>query len=147
MGRSRWYRVFVIALGLASAAVLPGAGCLEVVGTLLPGQTIEDVTPAKACELIQAPPVDGDFVIIDIRTPSEYEAEHLEGAVNIDYYAESFREELEALDRETTYLIYCRTGRRAAGALTIMRELGFMHVYNIAGGIVRWNADSPPCDQ
>ena len=48
------------------------------------------------------------------------------------------------LDKEGSYLIYCRTGRRTAESLKIMRELGFAEVYNMSGGITDWNTKGYP---
>jgi 3-mercaptopyruvate sulfurtransferase SseA len=57
---------------------------------------------------------DPDFVIIDCRTPEEYAGGHIEDSVNIDYRSDAFGDELEKLDRDRTYLIYCRSGGAAA---------------------------------
>jgi rhodanese-related sulfurtransferase len=80
-----------------------------------------------------------DVVILDIRTADEYEIYHIRGAVNIDFYAEDFSEELDALDRDKVYLIYCRTGRRTGtaedNALELMKRMEFPEVYNMPGGI------------
>jgi len=79
-----------------------------------------------------------DFVLLDIRTDGEIEAGHIAGTQALDYYAPSFRDELAQLDRERTYLIYCRTGNRTGQTLRIMEELGFEKVYDMDGGITEW---------
>jgi rhodanese-related sulfurtransferase len=79
-----------------------------------------------------------------VRTPKEYTAGHLSGAINLDYYSNNFRTDLEQLDKSKTYLIYCRTGRRSGVTLNMMRELGFSGVYDIAGGIKAWLAKGLP---
>ena len=76
---------------------------------------------------------------MDIRTPEEFSAERLDNAVNlVDYYSETFRQDLDKLDKGKIYLIYCRTGRRTGEALPIMKELGFAEAYNMLGGITSW---------
>ena len=64
-------------------------------------------------------------VVIDVRTPMEYAAGHVEGALNLDVESGLFESSLESLDKEATYLVYCRSGRRSAIAAEIMREKGF----------------------
>jgi len=81
---------------------------------------------------------DPGFVLLDVRTPKEFDAERIDGAVMVDYLSESFRDEMAKLDRRKTYLVYCRTGRRTNGALKVMRELGFPNVIVFPGGITKW---------
>ena len=106
--------------------------------------TIEDITPQEAFTLIQNNQNNPDFVIIDVRTPGEFAEEHIENATNIDFYSEAFRDMLNTLDKNKTYLIYCRSGARSGSALDIMAELNFREVYNILGGINQWKAEGFP---
>ncbi len=92
----------------------------------------------EAYTLIQNNKSNPDFVILDVRTPSEYASGHIENAVNLDYYDDAFEETLDNYDRNKTYLIYCRTGNRSAAAMKIMKNLGFTNVYNMQGGINVW---------
>lgn len=75
----------------------------------------------------------GAVEVVDVRTPEEYAAGHVEGAVNIDSAAEDLREQLDALPRDRYYVVYCATGRRAAGVVDTMRSLGFGSVVNGGG--------------
>ena len=104
-------------------------------------QIIEDITPQEAFTLIQNNP---DFVILDVRTPEEVDAGYIENAINIDYYSDTFREELDRLDKNQKYLIYCRSGNRSGKASAIMKELNFSEVYNMTGGIVEWRSEGLP---
>ncbi len=130
------------------ALVLPVA---LVIGVALTGgcagsgtATIEDVTPQEAFALIQENQHNPEFEIIDVRTAGEFADGHIENAGNIDFYSATFREELDNLDKNQTYLIYCRSGGRSGSALDIMAELGFSEVYNLSGGIIAWNAEELP---
>ncbi len=82
---------------------------------------------------------DENMIIIDIRTPDEYEVYHIQNSINIDFHEDDFESNLNALDKNKTYLIYCRTGRRTGtdenNALALMQNLGFKKVYNMLGGI------------
>ena len=103
--------------------------------------TIEDITPQEAFTLIQNNQNNPDFVIIDVRTPAEFDGEHIENATNINFYSETFRDTLNDLDKNKTYLVYCAVGGRSGSALDIMAELNFKEAYNILGGINQWKAE------
>ena len=107
-------------------------------------QIIENITPQEAFTLIQENPDNPDFVIIDVRTPEEFDEGYIKGAINIDFYSETFRDELDILDKNKTYLIYCRSGNRSGSALAITEELNFREAYNITGGIIQWRAEGLP---
>ncbi len=129
---------------IGSSAVI--SGCASNTGEHLvtAGQVIEDITPAESYALIQDNMGNEGFVIIDVRTPQEYADGYIENALNLDFNGKTFRDELDKLDRNKTYLIYCRTGRRSAGARDMMAELGFMKVYNMTGGTVQWAKEGLP---
>ena len=118
-----------------------------LVGGCAPVQIVETITPQEAFTLIQDNQNNPDFVIIDVRTPKEFADEHIEDAINIDYRSETFRGELNKLDKNKTYLIYCRSGGRSGSALDIMEELNFREVYNMLGGINEWKAAGFPTTQ
>jgi len=105
---------------------------------------IEDIAPQEALTLIQNNQNNPDFVIIDVRTPGEFAGEHIENATNIDFYSEAFRDMLNTLDKNKSYLIYCAVGGRSGSALDIMAELNFREAYNILGGINQWKAEGLP---
>ena len=108
---------------------------------------IEDVNLEEAYALIVDNLSNPDFVIIDVRTPEEYASGHIEDAINMDFYAEDFDDQLDKLDRDKTYLIYCRSGSRSGKALDKMEALGFQEVYNMLGGIVNWERTNLPTVQ
>jgi len=113
-------------------------GCLSPEDSGPDNQIIEDITLEEAFALMEDNRYDENFVIIDVRTPEEYAGGHIEKAINLDYYSETFADELDQLDKEKTYLIYSRTDQRSGEALDMMAELGFREVYNMLGGIERW---------
>ena len=119
-------------------------GCLGL-GDFRPNnQIIEDITLEEAFALMEDNRYDENFVIIDVRTPEEYADGHIEKAINMDYYSETFADELDQLDKGKTYLIYSRTDHRSGEALDMMAELGFREVYNMLGGIVQWEEVNLP---
>ncbi len=117
-----------------------------LLGTVVYGETagLRNVTVHEAYEMTQDLKDDESFIILDVRRPSEFAAGHLENAINIDYYSNDFRNELELLDKDQTYLVYCRSGRRSANTLKIMDELGFIDAANMLGGIKAWKKAEYP---
>ena len=132
-------RAGILLILIAISAVAFLSGC-----TAQQSQVFKTVSPDEAYRLIQENRDNPNFVIIDIRTPQEYQAGHIDGAVNIDYYSPNFKEELNKLDKTKTYLIYCRTGHRSGLAMPIFKELGFQKVYELGGGITAWAAKGYP---
>ena len=110
-------------------------GCYELIY-----QIIKNITPSQAYQLIKTKNV----TILDVRTPREFYSGHLPNAINIDFYSPTFKYKLSKLDKNKAYLIYCRTGHRSGIALKTMKELGFMEVYNMLGGITRWKYEGYP---
>jgi len=96
------------------------------------------LSPAEARDLIGKRSGDPGFVLLDVRTRKEFDAERIAGAVIVDYRSPSFRDEIAKLDRGKSYLVYCRTGNRTNGAVKVMRELGFPNVIVFPGGITKW---------
>ena len=135
----------VLSIPLVIGVVLTG-GCVtdETATPETPTQIIEDITSQEALTLIQNNQDNPDFIIIDVRTSEEFAEEYIENAVNTDFYSETFRDELNQLDKNKSYLIYCRSGSRSGSALDIMAELNFREVYNISGGIIAWKAAGLP---
>jgi rhodanese-related sulfurtransferase len=144
-------------MGLKNLIVLTLSASLIIGVTLIAGcvrdetatletstQIIEDITPQEAFTLIQDSQNNPDFIIIDVRTRQELTDGHIENVINIDFYSETFRDELNNLDKNKKYLIYCRSGNRSGSALDIMAELNFEEVYNILGGILSWEAEGLP---
>jgi rhodanese-related sulfurtransferase len=85
---------------------------------------------------------DDDSVILDVRTEDEYNEGIIPNAINIDFYkGQDFISELEKLDKNKNYFVYCRSGARSGKTCEMMNELGFENAYNLAGGILGWDGD------
>lgn len=79
-----------------------------------------------------------EVVVLDTRTTYEYNAGHLEGAVLIDLGKPGVIEQLQALDKGKTYMLYCAVGGRSDQVKNKMKELGFENVGHLKGGIQSW---------
>lgn len=77
--------------------------------------------------------------LLDVRTPKEYQEGHIDGAKNIDYFDKSFKTELSKLNKNLPVYVYCRSGGRSGKAMQIMKEIGFVDVYNLKGGFLAWS--------
>ena len=73
-------------------------------------------------------------MIIDVRTPAEFAGGHLDGAVNIDIQSPDFAGQIAGLDRNGSYVVYCRSGNRSGMAMAQMLDMGFTDVSN-AGSV------------
>jgi rhodanese-related sulfurtransferase len=82
---------------------------------------------ATACSTSDAQSA-SNRTVIDVRTPAEYAAGHLKGAVNIDLRSGSFEQQVANLAKDGEYLVYCHSGNRSAQAASIMKAAGFSHV-------------------
>lgn len=83
-------------------------------------------------------------VIIDVRTPEEFNAGHVEGALNIPVEFPDFAAQISALDPNATYAVYCRSGNRSAAATQQMFGLGYTHIYDLEGGFSDLQGTSLP---
>ncbi len=82
-----------------------------------------------------------EAVILDVRSPMEYQQGHLKNSVLLDFYSRTIQADIDALDKSKEYLIYCRSGARSASACNYMAQSGFAKVTNMAGGILTWRGE------
>jgi rhodanese-related sulfurtransferase len=76
--------------------------------------------------------------ILDVRTPEEVAEGHLMGSTTVNFLSPDFSKEVQALNKNKTYLLYCRSGSRTRKAADAMQKMGFKHVYMLEGGIIAW---------
>lgn len=100
--------------------------------------SVQLIAPFAGIDLVEA-----GAVLIDVRTPAEFDEVRIDGAVLIDIAAPDFDARLDELDRDEPYVVYCRSGNRSAVATARMAQLGFTEVYDM-GGIIDWQAAGLP---
>ena len=126
-----------ISLSLLAAGLLALAGCAGGSGSE-PYQTIDS---NEAARIMQEESIK---FIVDVRTPEEYAAVHIPGAINIP--VESIGDEppgmLPSPDDapDDLVMVYCRTGRRSAQAAQLLVDLGYTNVVDF-GGIESWEGE------
>ena len=93
-------------------------------------------------EWAQALTVQPQAVVLDVRTKEEFESGYIPNAINIDIQmGPSFIDEINSLDKNKFYYVYCRSGARSSQAVQLMRELGFNDTFNLLGGILEWEGE------
>ena len=78
------------------------------------------------------------ILILDVRTPSEYQAGHIENAQLINFYDPDFKINLNELNKEKPIAVYCAVGARSMKAMELMQTLGFKEVYHLEAGLNSW---------
>ena len=78
--------------------------------------------------------------ILDVRTPEEYNAEHINNAINVNWNSDDFVSKANKYDKSKPVFVYCLSGGRSAKAAAKLEELGFTTIYDLQGGILKWNA-------
>ena len=79
-----------------------------------------------------------DLQILDVRTPEEYQSEHIHDAVNINVRDPGFAEQISMFKQDMPVLVYCKGGVRSESAASILTSKGFKQVYSMQGGIDTW---------
>ena len=125
--------------------LLPAFASMPVLGA--DDDTPRDVNTIKVQAVSEFVASNKDAVIIDVRTPQEYELSHVPGAVNINILDDSFTEIAGQLDSKKTYIVYCTknpAGGRSMTALAKMQEMGFKELISLEGGHVAWTEAELP---
>jgi rhodanese-related sulfurtransferase len=128
--------------GLLLLLIVVLAGCG---GSTSTAAGLELTSVDEISEIVGEPPE--GLVILDIRTPEEFAAGHIAGAINIDYYAPDFEERLGVLDLDVPYVMYCNSGNRSGNTLPLMDSIGFGEVYELDGGIQAWLGAGLPTER
>jgi len=124
--------IFILALTVVSCS----NGQNKTDGSIAENVNVEEF--AKHAETAQ---------LLDVRTPGEWREGVIEGAIMADFYEDSFKSELEKLDKDKPVAVYCKSGGRSGQTMAMMNEMGFKEVYNLKGGIGAWlSAGKPTVD-
>lgn len=78
--------------------------------------------------------------ILDVRTPDEFGSQHIENATNVDWNSKDFATKVATFDKSKPVFVYCLSGGRSKKAAQKLQELGFTTIYELDGGIMKWNA-------
>ncbi|MDI5898276.1 thioredoxin domain-containing protein [Flavobacterium yafengii] len=78
--------------------------------------------------------------ILDVRTPEEFTSDHIDNAKNINWLGTTFVSDVEKLDKSQPVFVYCKSGGRSQKAAEKLNELGFKTIYQLDGGMLKWDA-------
>ena len=98
------------------------------------GENIEVVTPEEMQEISELE----DVQLIDVRTPEEFDEGRIANSQNIDYFSETFEEDIQKLDKTKPVVVYCKSGKKSAECADKMKDKGFVKIYDLEGGIAKW---------
>jgi thioredoxin len=98
----------------------------------------ESIAPTTFEEKIKQTP---KAQLIDVRSPEEYTAQHIDKAVNINWNSDEFTSKVKSYDKEKPIFVYCLSGGRSKQAANKLQEMGFKEIYELQGGIMKWNAE------
>jgi thioredoxin len=104
------------------------------------GQTnvnYESIAAVNFAEKIKTTP---QAAIIDVRSPEEFAGQHIDNAINIDWNGDNFDGKIGKYDKSKPIFVYCMSGGRSKKAAEKLSELGFTKIYELQGGIMKWNA-------
>ena len=103
-----------------------------------------------SCEILNSPDIniiseadfielqDSDYTLIDVRTQDEFDLGHIDTAINLDFYSDTFQNDILSLPKNETIVLYCRTNNRSSKTATILKENGYRDILVIRGGITEW---------
>lgn len=118
----------------ALAAVLLAVSSIAIAADTAPG-----IAPDKLVERMEKK--DANLVVLDVRTPEEFAAGHIPGALNIPHDQLPNRLAELAGAKSKDVVVYCRSGRRSAMAQETLSAQGFKSVLHLEGDMLKWEAD------
>ena len=85
---------------------------------------------------------DKNAVILDVRSPEEFNSGKIPNSINIDIYkGQGFIYQVDELDKAKNFYVYCRSGARSGQACSVMNQMGIQNAYNLLGGIMEWRGE------
>ena len=104
------------------------------------GQTSKAIHTVDAKSFAEKLKTNENQQLLDVRTPQEYSTEHIGDAKNVNWNGDNFVVDATKYDKSKPIFVYCKVGGRSAQAADKLAELGFKEIYNLDGGIMKWNA-------
>jgi len=104
-------------------------------------QSKTNLSPADFAKQISSMP---EAPVLDVRTPGEFAGGHIAKAINVDWNGADFEKGIAGLDKKKPVFVYCLSGGRSGSAVKMMRESGFVSVFELNGGMIRWRSEGQP---
>lgn len=130
---------FTITVILALSFLFQAQSCQEepADNTVNSTKMAEQLSPQIFYQMLES----NEGVLIDLRSPVEYDSAHIQGAINLDIMSDNFKPAINRLSKLGSYYIYCSNGIRSNTAAEYMHLLGFNRIYILKGGINQWKAE------
>ncbi|WP_299253465.1 thioredoxin domain-containing protein [uncultured Cytophaga sp.] len=85
--------------------------------------------------------------LLDVRSEEEFNKEHIKNAKNVNWNGSDFKTQVAPLNKKEPVFVYCLSGGRSASAANYLRSEGFEKVYELDGGMLKWNAATLPVEK
>ncbi len=118
--------------------------CLSLLFSSCNGQTSKSVNTIEVSVFEENLKTTENPQLIDVRTPEEFAEAHLENAKNVNWNGSDFEVTASKYDKTKPVFVYCKLGGRSAKAADKLAEMGFTNIYNLDGGITKWNESNFP---
>lgn len=126
------------ALFFASSALAEQPKWMETSTGKLVQEARKSTKQIPIAELKKILDADEDVILLDVRTPREYEAIHIPGAVNVSRGLLEFSIWSVVPDKEEQIYVYCKSGARAALATKQLNDFGYKNAVAVTTGMVDW---------
>ena len=97
---------------------------------------VKNISPKQAQELIDN---EKDVFILDVRTKEEYRESHIKGSNLIPL--QELEQNINKIPKDRKVVVHCASGKRSAQACEILKNKGLKELYNVEGGILRWQKE------
>ena len=104
----------------------------------------KNITVDEAAKLVQT---NTNVVVLDVRTPREFESGHIKGATNVNFNDKDFAKKISALDKNKTYIIHCAAGGRSGKACEQIKTLNFKNMLHMNEGFSKWKEAGKPIEK
>jgi len=133
----------VAAFTLVVSLCISGTGAAEPGPPKASESAIQHVDATQAQKLIAEKKV----IVLDIRTPGEFNRGRIAGAKNIDFQAPDFEQRIDNLNKSKSYLVHCASGGRSTHSLLLFKKHEFQSIYHLDGGIKAWEKAGLPVEK
>ena len=112
--------------------------------TIARASDAKNITVDEAAKILKT---DTNVVVLDVRTPKEFQAGHVKGATNIDINDKEFAKRVAALDKSKTYIVHCAAGGRSARACEKIKTMDFKNMLHMNQGFNAWKEAGKPVEK
>jgi thioredoxin len=113
---------------------------LSIILSSCQAQTSKNIQLLEATVFAEKIKTTTNAQILDVRTPQEFAGDHIENAKNSNWLNADFEKNATTLDQSKPVFVYCKAGGRSQKAAEKLAEMGFTTIYDLEGGMLKWEA-------